>query len=312
MSADGTAITLAELLALRGWCSDRHYGRAVAVAPLPGGHRAQAAGQGLEFAGSRPYVPGDDPRSMDWRQTARRGRPYTRLLQDEREWPLWLLVDQGQSMHFATRVAYKSVIAARAAALLAWQAVGNSDRLGGVVFDGARVRLAPARRGSAGVLGLLRTLAVPADEGDTSPSRGGLHKALDAIATAARPGSRLEIVSDFYALDGAGAAPLCARIRALARRYHLRLLHVFDPIEDAGPPSGVFPVLAGNRRLFIDLASPLNQTAFSAPHRERCRILGRLARETGAAYLALPTDGALDHLLATNGQRFARNLAETA
>ncbi len=93
-------------------------------------------GRGIDFAEVRAYLPGDDIRNIDWRVTARTGQPHTKLFREERERPVLLLVDLGASMRFGTRVAFKSVLAARAAALLGWAAVGHGDRVGGVVFAG--------------------------------------------------------------------------------------------------------------------------------------------------------------------------------
>ena len=80
-----------------------------------GSHLSPFRGPGAEHDESRIYVPGDDPRHMDWRVTARTARAHVKVYRDERERPLWLIVDQGLSMRFGTRVAFKSVIAARAA-----------------------------------------------------------------------------------------------------------------------------------------------------------------------------------------------------
>jgi uncharacterized protein (DUF58 family) len=102
----------------------------------------------MEFDESRVYLPGDDPRNMDWRVTARAGTPHVKLFREERERPVWLLVDQGPSMRFGTRVAFKSVVAARVAALLGWAAVDRGDRVGGLVFDESRhLERRPAARG---------------------------------------------------------------------------------------------------------------------------------------------------------------------
>ncbi|MEO0971915.1 MAG: DUF58 domain-containing protein, partial [Pseudomonadota bacterium] len=72
-------------------------------------------GRGMEFEESRPYQPGDDLRSLDWRVMARTGKPYTKLFREERERPVLVWVDLRQSMLFATRGAFKAVLAARLA-----------------------------------------------------------------------------------------------------------------------------------------------------------------------------------------------------
>ena len=80
-------------------------------------------GRGMEYSESRIYLPGDDIRSIDWRVTARTGHTHTKLFQEERERPVFFVVDLGGRMRFGTRRAFKSVVAAEAASLLAWAAV---------------------------------------------------------------------------------------------------------------------------------------------------------------------------------------------
>ena len=94
---------------------------------------AAQRGRGLEFQEVRPYVSGDDPRTIDWRVTARRGKPHTKLFREERERPVWLLADLNARMFFGTRRQLKSTVVVRAAALLAWSAALGGDRVGAVV-----------------------------------------------------------------------------------------------------------------------------------------------------------------------------------
>jgi Protein of unknown function DUF58 len=126
--------TLEDLLVLRavarGWSL---HAPVAARAALLGSHRSAYRGRGLEFQEVRPYVAGDDPRSIDWRVTARRGRPHTKLFQEERERPVWVVVDLHAGMFFGSRRQLKSTVALRAAALLAWAAEMGGDRVGAVI-----------------------------------------------------------------------------------------------------------------------------------------------------------------------------------
>ena len=99
-----------------------------------GGYLSSTKGRGMEFDEARLYQPGDDIRSIDWRVTARTGKPYTKLFREERERPVFLSVDLRPSMFFATRGVFKSVQAARLASLLAWSALRQGDRIGGQIF----------------------------------------------------------------------------------------------------------------------------------------------------------------------------------
>ncbi|MDH4074155.1 MAG: DUF58 domain-containing protein, partial [Gammaproteobacteria bacterium] len=105
-----------------------------------GAYVSHFKGRGMEFDESRPYQPGDDPRSIDWRVTARSTEAFTKLYREERERPVLIMTDLRANMHFATRGCFKSVNAARAASLLAWAAHHRGDRLGGIVFGDSRHR----------------------------------------------------------------------------------------------------------------------------------------------------------------------------
>src|SRR6185312_7752608 len=122
-------------------------------------HASKLRGRGVDYVESRAYQPGDDIRQMDWRLTARSGRPHTKLFQEEREQSVLLIVDGNPSMHFGTRERFKSVQAARTAALAAWAAVQGGDRIGAVGFGpGLAAELKPGG-GPRGALRVLRALA---------------------------------------------------------------------------------------------------------------------------------------------------------
>ena len=93
-------------------------------------------GQGLNFEEVREYREGDDIRNMDWKVTARTGDPHLKVFREERERSVMLCVDMGAHMAFGTRNTFKSVQAARAAALIGWAANGLHDRVGGILFRG--------------------------------------------------------------------------------------------------------------------------------------------------------------------------------
>ena len=95
---------LDELLTLRGAAQGlRLPSRRPSRALQAGAHRSAHRGRGLEFQEVRPYVSGADPRTIDWRVTARRGRPHTKLFREERERPVWLFADLSAAMFFGTR-----------------------------------------------------------------------------------------------------------------------------------------------------------------------------------------------------------------
>ena len=129
------------------------------MAQLYGGHRSAQRGRGLEFEEVRAYVSGDDARTIDWRVTARRGKPHTKLFREERERPVWIVADLHPGLFFGSKRQFKSAVLLQAAALLAWVAAQGGDRVGAIIADGGSSPHILSPRGrEAGVLPILQAL----------------------------------------------------------------------------------------------------------------------------------------------------------
>jgi len=129
---------------------------------LAGAHRSRFHGRGMDYRESRHYQPGDDIRNMDWRITARSGHAHVKVFDEERERPVVVLVDFSASLFFASQGVFKSVQAARLAALIGWSAIGHGDRIGALLFSdvgdrGQHQELSPAG-GRRGQMRLIRAL----------------------------------------------------------------------------------------------------------------------------------------------------------
>jgi uncharacterized protein (DUF58 family) len=280
----GVRASLSELIGLREQARRLDLApRGRILATRTGGHLSRFRGRGMEFDESRIYQPGDDPRNMDWRVTARAGTPHVKLFREERERPVWLLVDQGPSMRFGTRVAFKSVIAARAAALLGWAAVDRMDRVGGLIFDESRhLERRPAAR-TAGLLPLLERLSEP-----TEPGVRGYDSLADAAAHLARlvrPGSLVAVISDFADIRP-DMGPWLAE---LAAGKELMLVMVHDPLEATAPPPGLYPVSDGRRRGVLDLTRGRSRELYDRRFQTRLETLEVLSRRHQAHLLTLAT-----------------------
>lgn len=277
----GVQASLAELIALRergigGTLRQMH-----AIAP-PGAHFGGSRSRGMEYCETRPYQAGDDARGIDWRQTARRGKPYTKLFREERERAVSVLIDLGPRMRFGTRVAFKSVQAARAAALLAWSAAAVGDRIGGIVWDGAAMHHLPPQGRDRGALALLRETANATTRAPGTAA--DLCAPLRALADHLRPGGAVIVLSDFSALD-AGAEQ---GIAALAARTDVLLAHVYD-IFEAEPPAGVYRLTDGRASATFDLRSAAARAQYTAAFAARRAALQRLARQPNVRLLPLAT-----------------------
>lgn len=284
-SADGVAtVSMQRLIAARA--EARRLGLAGpsrAFATRSGSHLSPFRGAGMDYDESRVYVPGDDPRTMDWRHTARAGRPHVKLFREERERPLLLLVDQRQGMRFATRVAFKSVIAARAAALLGWAAVERGDRVGGLVFQEAFHALQRPVARQQGLLRLLRALsALPARDAGGCRDMGS---SVERLMQLPHAGGVVCVISDFSDPESADTW-----LPRLCRRAEVVLIAVHDPVEATAPPSGEYPVLTPGGRRLLDTTSEVRRVSYERAFQRRQRQLMDSARRFGAHWLQLRTD----------------------
>lgn len=255
---------LAELVGLRGasrTLQQRAQGKARAL--LLGSHSGAHRGRGLEFEEVRPYAPGDDVRSIDWRVTARRGRVHTKLFREERERPVWLLVDLQPGMFFGSRRQTKSALAVRAAALLAWTATGGGDRVGAVIRNGAESRCLVPRAREGGVLRILTELLALQPQAPAMPVGHNLREALALLRPLVHPGSLVLALSDFAdnsGTDPAAWSPLCAHAEC-------RLFWITDALEVTGLPDGRYR--AGLPHRLVALDGAVSRTAWQAAWQSR-------------------------------------------
>ncbi|WP_337244148.1 DUF58 domain-containing protein [Luteimonas sp. gir] len=256
----GVRPALVELIALRASATRQGAARRAHV-----GLRQQAPspqrGQGMEYAESREYVAGDDARHIDWRVTARTGRPHTKAFQTERERLTLLVADTAPALYVGSRVRFKSVQAARAAAVAAWAAVADGDRIAALrgTHDEAPVPPASGSRGALRVLhALARWYATP-PAGDA-----GLAVALDHAGRLLRPGARLLVLADAASI----ATVPAQRWQALAAHNQVLVLVLTDPLEQA-PPRARLRFAASSGQVELDLRDETQharwQAAFAEP-----------------------------------------------
>ncbi len=215
-----------------------------------GGARTRYRGRGMEFAEVRPYQPGDDIRTIDWRVTARVQEPYTKLFQEEHERPVFVLVDLRSNMFFGSKRLFKSVYAAELAALIAWIANRSNERVGALIFGDLQQKNIRARRGKHAVLEMLNELG-SGSQALSSPIKPATAFTLEAMLTeasrVARPGSLVILLSDFHDFDDACAKPL----RQIARRSDVLALHLYDQLEQALPSNQVLTLSDRINRLTL-------------------------------------------------------------
>ena len=263
--------------------------RSMIRASLQGLHLSPFKGRGMDFAETRPYEDGDDVRNLDWRVTARSGKLHTKLFQEERERPVLLCVDLQPPMFFATRGVFKSVIAAQAAALLAWNALKAGDRVGGLIFDGENIHEVRPLRNRSRLLHLLKmiseaTLRHPRGQTPQAQTQQ-LSAALSNLRRVVTPGSRIFLLSDFHGID----AVVRKQLAVLAHRSDLYLLMISDPMEQQFPTTGQWRVTDSRRFLQLDFSRKKARVDYQKQSNSRVEQLQQLAHKHHFSLIRLST-----------------------
>ena len=257
-----------------------------------GTYLSRHKGRGMEFEEHRLYQPGDDVRNIDWRVTARTGSVHTKVFQEERERPVLFCVDYRLPMFFATRGVFKSVMAARAAAVLAWSSAHHGDRVGGLVFSETRHRELRPQRGNTAVLRLIKAM-VQAGEQRASGARLSMDRPMERLRRVARPGSQVCIISDFRGWNDRAESHLIQ----IARHASVWLLFVVDPIEMALPPAGIYKITNGVRESLINTRGRSAQEGYAAEFHSRHEHLKALCRRHAMSLIFLTTQSDLMEVL---------------
>ena len=256
---------------------------------ITGAHSSRFRGRGMDYLESRAYQPGDDIRSMDWRVTARTSHAHVKLYQEERERPVVVMIDLGPGMFFATRGAFKSVIAARAAALIGWAAIQNGDRIGAFLFNGGHHELRPLG-GQRGVMRLIRQLVTATDPGAAMNQNIDVHgshlnEALLRLHRVARPGSLVFILSDFYAID----ADTRRHLQRLRQHNDIVACQILDAVELEPPPAGRYAITDGTETGMLDTRSVARRRAYADYFADHHQSLQQLMQQSAVPLRRIAT-----------------------
>ncbi len=161
-----------------------------------GEYHSAFKGRGMSFAEVREYQPGDDVRDIDWNVTARLGRPYVKVFEEERELTVMLLIDVSGSLEFGSVSRFQRDLVAEIAATLAFSAIQNNDKIGVIFFSDRIEKFIPPKKGRKHILYIIRELLTLRPEGRHTD----IGTALEYLVSALRRRSIAFVLSDF--IDG--------------------------------------------------------------------------------------------------------------
>ncbi len=255
-----------------------------AVEDLLGGeYHSVFKGTGIVFEDVREYLPGDDIRSIDWNVTARMGHPYVKRFIEERELTVLLVLDQSGSQHFASGRLEKRQVAAELAAVLAFSAVGNNDRVGLVHLTDRVEQFIPPRKGSTHVLRLIREALFYKPEHPGTNLRAGL----DFVQKLLRRRAIVFLFSDF--LDSGYEQSL----RRAGKKHDVIGVRITDPREESLPPVGLIHLEdpETGRLVILDSADPAVRAAVASRAAARREAVQQTLRSAGVDLIETSTAG---------------------
>ena len=258
---------------------------------LYGRHASRLRGRGLNFEELRAYVPGDDIRNVDWKATARAGEPTMRVYTEERDRPVWLLVNQRQSMFFGSRERMKSVTAAEVAALTAWRVLGAGDRVGALVFDDTNIQMIRPQRSRDQVMRVLGAIVQKNHQLTADNSQPINPAIISEVLERLRPHARHDCLICMIG-DGSGFDERVQnQVTQLNQHNDPIFAMIYDPMEAELPSAGPLSVSDPGRHLMFDSSSRSLRERYHADFETRLATLKGLSRKRAIPLLPISTDG---------------------
>lgn len=285
LCSERVSVSLKTLVDLAAPASGLKFHHRAIRAKQNGGFSSRFKGRGMEFDETRLYQIGDDIRSIDWRVSARTGKTHTKIFREERERPVFISVDCRAAMHFASRGVFKSVLAKKIAALLAWTACHHGDRIGGQLFFDSHCQELKPQNGRKAVLHFLNALVKPPPQSPFGGGQGGgdLELILNRLLHHARAGSLVYLISDFRGLTENAQNHLIK----LARHCDVVLLFIFDPLEQ-NLPTGHYRFSDGENDLTLNLSDKA-RLQYQTQFLEKQDFLQNFAQQHGMIFQSIHT-----------------------
>lgn len=253
---------------------------------LAGNYHSVFKGRGMDFQDVRAYQPGDDIRTIDWNVSARTDELHVKQFVEERELTVFLLIDVSGSQRFGTKNRRKQETAAQLAALTAFSAIKNNDRVGLIIFTDKVETFIPPRKGRKHVLRVIKEILAP----DIKDRKTSIAAALEYLARVSNQRSVTFLISDFLDTDYEQA------LKIAHRRHEIIPLVLVDPMESRLPDLGIvhFEDPETGQIVAVDTSSRAVREAYSAHmarvRRDRDRLFKKLEID------ALEIDTGEDHI----------------
>ena len=253
---------------------------------LSGDYHSTFKGQGVEFDEVRPYVAGDDVRTIDWNVTARTGVPFIKRFSEERELTVMFMVDVSGSQSYGSVQRSKAELAAEVSSLLALTAIRNQDKIGLILFSDKIVKYIPPRKGRQSVMRLVREVLAAEDDATGGTDIAGALRFLNGVQ---KRRAVVFLVFDFLTAQSADYEKL---LRVVARRHDVICIPVSDPAEAELPNVGLAELEdpESGELVLVDTADPSVRRQFAAVAKSETEHRDRFFARSGIDNVPVATD----------------------
>ena len=238
-------------------------------------------GKGMAFSEVREYQPGDDIRSIDWNVTARYNSPFVKVFEEEREMTVMLLIDVSASGNFGTQEQFKRELATELAAILAFSAINNNDKVGVIFFTDKVEQFIPPKKGKSHILRIIREVLAFEPTGKGTDIAG----ALEYFSAVIKKRSICFILSDFMSNE------FDRPLKIASKKHDLVALRIHDKREDTLPNVGLVPMQDAETEkiLFVDTSSKKVRDNFAKNRALKTEKLRKLLPSSGVDLIDIIT-----------------------
>ncbi len=254
-----------------------------------GNYKSIFKGRGMDFDEVREYKEGDDVRLVDWRVTARQGKTFTKVFKEEKERHVCFMVDLRSSMRFATKQAFKSVIAAHITALLAWSFAEKGDKIGGLILSDKAMQSFKPSRLERSLMRFLNEISLKTREkNNLKPidEEISLQTACWKLRHSCKSGNLVFFISDFADLT----EDTLKCFASFSKSNEVILINVYDELEGTCPPPNVYSVTNGSERLSLDMHNSQVKKTFVNYFQKRYQTLKNFSAKYGIHYIPVSTN----------------------
>lgn len=289
LGGNGLFASLEELIEQRQYVAYlRQLSQVKTCSMMAGDVKSAFKGRGMELEEIRSYAYGDDVRDIDWRVTARKEQPFTKLYAEERDREIYVLLDLSPQMVFGTRHELKSVAAAKIAALLGWMSLENKDRFGCVVYDGQENLFFKPQNNRANMMIMLKKISeatkqILHEKQEVSPV---LQKSVQLLQQSIKSQAAVFIVSDFTDFSD----DMQKSLAALAKKARVYALNVFDVLEEFPPKAGEYMAENKGERFIFESKSKHFQKEYKNYFKSKRLKIKEFCRRFGVRYVEVRTD----------------------